>query len=141
VILARAANGGKPGRIFTFDIHGLASIDPPANIKSKDLTLEANWKPNASSTPELVADRIITFAEVVGQENVIAGTDRGLVTLRMRFREPGLACAQISISIDDRFELLNDRLAEGIHYKRFRRKSFFLMVFSVCSMPRLLVAG
>jgi len=25
--------------------------------------------------PELVADRIITFAEIVGQENVIAGTD------------------------------------------------------------------
>jgi 5-methyltetrahydropteroyltriglutamate--homocysteine methyltransferase len=25
--------------------------------------------------PELVADRIITFAELVGQENVIAGTD------------------------------------------------------------------
>jgi 5-methyltetrahydropteroyltriglutamate--homocysteine methyltransferase len=24
------------------------------------------------------SDRIITFAEVVGQENVIAGTDRGL---------------------------------------------------------------
>jgi 5-methyltetrahydropteroyltriglutamate--homocysteine methyltransferase len=28
--------------------------------------------------PELVADRIMTFAEVVGQENVIAGTDCGL---------------------------------------------------------------
>jgi 5-methyltetrahydropteroyltriglutamate--homocysteine methyltransferase len=28
--------------------------------------------------PELVADRIITFAEVVGQENIIAGTDCGL---------------------------------------------------------------
>src|SRR5206468_2220088 len=28
--------------------------------------------------PELVADRIITFAEVVGRENVIAGTDCGL---------------------------------------------------------------
>jgi len=28
--------------------------------------------------PELVADRIITFAEVVGHENVIAGTDCGL---------------------------------------------------------------
>jgi 5-methyltetrahydropteroyltriglutamate--homocysteine methyltransferase len=27
---------------------------------------------------ELVADRIITFAEIVGQENVIAGTDCGL---------------------------------------------------------------
>jgi len=28
--------------------------------------------------PELVAGRIITFAEIVGQENVIAGTDCGL---------------------------------------------------------------
>ena len=28
--------------------------------------------------PELVADRIITFAELVGQENIIAGTDCGL---------------------------------------------------------------
>jgi hypothetical protein len=28
--------------------------------------------------PELVADRLITFAEIVGQENVIAGTDCGL---------------------------------------------------------------
>ena len=28
--------------------------------------------------PELVADRIITFAELVGRENVIAGTDCGL---------------------------------------------------------------
>ena len=37
----------------------------------------------ASSTdfvehPEMVADRIIMFAELVGQENVIAGTDCGL---------------------------------------------------------------
>jgi 5-methyltetrahydropteroyltriglutamate--homocysteine methyltransferase len=28
--------------------------------------------------PELVADRIVTFAEIIGQENVIAGTDCGL---------------------------------------------------------------
>jgi 5-methyltetrahydropteroyltriglutamate--homocysteine methyltransferase len=28
--------------------------------------------------PDLVADRIITFAEIVGRENVIAGTDCGL---------------------------------------------------------------
>jgi 5-methyltetrahydropteroyltriglutamate--homocysteine methyltransferase len=28
--------------------------------------------------PELVADRIITFPELVGRENVIAGTDCGL---------------------------------------------------------------
>ena len=28
--------------------------------------------------PELVADRLITFGEIVGRENVIAGTDCGL---------------------------------------------------------------
>jgi hypothetical protein len=28
--------------------------------------------------PELVADRIITFAQIVGRENVMAGTDCGL---------------------------------------------------------------
>ena len=28
--------------------------------------------------PELVADRIMTFAEIFGRENVIAGTDCGL---------------------------------------------------------------
>ena len=28
--------------------------------------------------PELVADRIIAFAEIVGRENVIAGSDCGL---------------------------------------------------------------
>jgi 5-methyltetrahydropteroyltriglutamate--homocysteine methyltransferase len=28
--------------------------------------------------PELVADRILTFANIVGRENVIAGTDCGL---------------------------------------------------------------
>ena len=28
--------------------------------------------------PELVADRIVAFAEIVGRENVIAGTDCGL---------------------------------------------------------------
>ena len=28
--------------------------------------------------PELVADRIIAFAEIIGRENVIAGTDCGL---------------------------------------------------------------
>ena len=33
---------------------------------------------NVIEHPELVADRIIRFAEVVGRENVIAGTDCGL---------------------------------------------------------------
>ena len=33
---------------------------------------------NVIEHPELVADRILRFAEVVGRENVIAGTDCGL---------------------------------------------------------------
>jgi 5-methyltetrahydropteroyltriglutamate--homocysteine methyltransferase len=33
---------------------------------------------NVVEHPELVADRIRTFAKVVGRENVIAGTDCGL---------------------------------------------------------------
>jgi len=39
-----------------------------------------NYQPRHRSrrAPELVADRLITFAEIVGQENVIAGTDCGL---------------------------------------------------------------
>jgi len=31
--------GKERGRIFTFNIYGFASIDPPANTKSQDLTL------------------------------------------------------------------------------------------------------
>jgi hypothetical protein len=38
----------------------------------------AKATPKLVELPELVADRIITFAEIVGQENVIAGTDCGL---------------------------------------------------------------
>jgi 5-methyltetrahydropteroyltriglutamate--homocysteine methyltransferase len=33
---------------------------------------------NVVEHPELVADRIVRFAEVVGRENVVAGTDCGL---------------------------------------------------------------
>ena len=33
---------------------------------------------NVVEHPALVADRILTFARVVGRENVIAGTDCGL---------------------------------------------------------------
>jgi 5-methyltetrahydropteroyltriglutamate--homocysteine methyltransferase len=35
---------------------------------------------NIVEHPELVADRILRFAQVVGRENVIAGTDCGLGT-------------------------------------------------------------
>jgi 5-methyltetrahydropteroyltriglutamate--homocysteine methyltransferase len=33
---------------------------------------------NLLETPELVADRIVQYAKLVGRENVIAGTDCGL---------------------------------------------------------------
>jgi 5-methyltetrahydropteroyltriglutamate--homocysteine methyltransferase len=35
---------------------------------------------NLVEHPELVADRIVRFADLVGRENVIAGTDCGLGT-------------------------------------------------------------
>jgi len=44
--------------------------------------------------PELVADRIITFAEIVGQENVIAGTDCG-VGGRVHPQIAGPSCAAL----------------------------------------------
>jgi 5-methyltetrahydropteroyltriglutamate--homocysteine methyltransferase len=45
---------------------------------------------------EQVADRIITFAEVVGQENVIAGKDCGLGSLGGRLH-PQIAWAKLSL--------------------------------------------
>jgi len=47
---------------------------------------------NLVEHPELVANRIITFAEIVGQENVIAGTDCGLGAASIR-KSPGPSCA------------------------------------------------
>ncbi len=38
----------------------------------------AHTTSNLVETPELVADRLITYARIVGRENVIAGTDCGL---------------------------------------------------------------
>ncbi len=38
----------------------------------------AHTTSNLVETPELVADRLITYAKIVGRENVIAGTDCGL---------------------------------------------------------------
>jgi 5-methyltetrahydropteroyltriglutamate--homocysteine methyltransferase len=37
-----------------------------------------NFRTNVVEHPELVADRPIAYANVVGRENVIAGTDCGL---------------------------------------------------------------
>jgi hypothetical protein len=42
--------------------------------------------------PELIADRIITFAQVISQEKVITGTDYGLGAPRPS-ASPGPSCA------------------------------------------------
>jgi 5-methyltetrahydropteroyltriglutamate--homocysteine methyltransferase len=47
--------------------------------------------------PKLVADRIITFAEIVGQENVIAGTDCGLGAASIR-KSPAPSCAPCAMA-------------------------------------------
>jgi hypothetical protein len=48
--------------------------------------------------PELVANRIITFAELVGRENAIAGTDCGLAAASIR-KSPGPSCAPCANSV------------------------------------------
>lgn len=48
--------------------------------------------------PELVAERICRFAEVVGRENVIAGTDCGLSTIAgFKAVDPDIAWAKLSV--------------------------------------------
>jgi len=47
---------------------------------------------NLVEHPELVADRIIAFAELVGRGNVIASTDYGLGG-RVHRKSPGPSCA------------------------------------------------
>jgi methionine synthase II (cobalamin-independent) len=47
--------------------------------------------------PERLADRIITFAELVGRENVIAGTDCGLGG-RVHPQSPGPSCLWFQVS-------------------------------------------
>jgi methionine synthase II (cobalamin-independent) len=46
--------------------------------------------------PELVADRVITFAELVGRENVIAGTDCRPGDRSSIRKSPRPSCAQCS---------------------------------------------
>ena len=63
-------------RIFEFEFKVRRDVKPPAG---KILIPGAvSHATDLVEHPELVADRIITFAEIVGQENVIAGTDCGL---------------------------------------------------------------
>jgi 5-methyltetrahydropteroyltriglutamate--homocysteine methyltransferase len=62
-------------------------------------------KTNILEHPETVADRIVRYADVVGKENVIAGTDCGLGG-RMN---PQLAWAKLK-ALADGAELANERL-------------------------------
>jgi hypothetical protein len=63
-------------RIFEFEFKVRRDVKPPAG---KILIPGAvSHATDLVEHPELVADRIITFAEIVGQENVIAGTHCGL---------------------------------------------------------------
>jgi len=52
----------------------------PSSASSRPL------KTNVIEHPELVADRIINYAQLVGRENVIAGTDCGFGTSADRTR-------------------------------------------------------
>ena len=62
-------------RNFEFEFKVRRDVNPPAG---KILIPGAvSHATDLVEHPELVADRIITFAEIVGQENVIAGTDCG----------------------------------------------------------------
>jgi 5-methyltetrahydropteroyltriglutamate--homocysteine methyltransferase len=51
-------------------------------------------KTNIIEHPELVADRIVRYAEIVGRENMIAGTDCGLADGRIH---PELAWAKLQV--------------------------------------------
>ena len=53
-------------------------------------------KPNFIEHPESVADRIMNYAEMVGRENVIAGTDCGFGTGADRTRvAPSITWAKL----------------------------------------------
>src|SRR5262249_35387556 len=53
-------------------------------------------KTNFIEHPELVADRIMNYASVVGRENVMAGTARGFATSAGRGRvAPSISCDKV----------------------------------------------
>ena len=52
--------------------------DQAARTASCSCPASSATRPTSSSTPRLVADRIIRYANIVGRENVIAGTDCGM---------------------------------------------------------------
>ena len=64
----QSEKGDRSSRHAQFD-----SEQTSANAKIQDLTQNFYVE-----HPELVADRIIAFADIVDRENVIAGTDCGL---------------------------------------------------------------
>ena len=63
-------------RIFEFEFKVRRHVKPPAGkILIPGAVSHAS---DLVEHPELVADRILAFADIVGRENVIAGTDCGL---------------------------------------------------------------
>ena len=54
------------------------AADEAAGREASDSGVVSSHATNLIEPPELVADRIIRFARIVGRENVIAGTDCGL---------------------------------------------------------------
>jgi 5-methyltetrahydropteroyltriglutamate--homocysteine methyltransferase len=63
--------------------------------------------------PQLVADRIIRYAEIVGHEYVIAGTDCGFATIANYHRvDPAIAWAKLR-SLGDGADLAGRALARA----------------------------
>src|SRR5437016_3727920 len=69
--------GGESMGPVTYDkeITAVLVIDPYNDFISEGVVSHAT---DLVEHPALVANRLITFAEIVGRENVIAGTDCGL---------------------------------------------------------------
>ena len=60
---------------------------------------------NLVEHPQLVTDRILAYAAIVGRENVIAGTDGGLGGRTL----PGLSCGRLSKGLASRRRLSGPR--------------------------------
>ena len=71
---------------------------------------------NVVEHPELVADRIVQYAQLVGRENVIAGTDCGLGG-RIH---PSLAWAKLQVLVEGRYTRVAPALAVAL-VSAFRR--------------------
>ena len=71
----RAGWVGAPASIVPFSHRPQIAKQPDGKILIPGVVSHAT---NVVEHPELVADRILAYANIVGRENVIAGTDCGL---------------------------------------------------------------